>query len=104
MDAGKKDPEWQPAGQAIKKLLDYCAAAAPYEHVFDIPDFKGYHGVQLHDNKQTITAFKGKMEITTGNKTVLKTDLGRQLEQMVLLDAPEQFKPIALNQLTTDFD
>lgn len=104
MFSGQQDPEWKPGEETLKKLLDYCEVAQPYEYPFEMPSRLGYRGVMLYNDKQTITAFNGKMEIKSGQESIVKTDLGRKLEQMILMDAPQPFKPLALNQLTTDFD
>jgi hypothetical protein len=101
---GNSFPVWTPTTDSLKPLLDYVKVAKPWEASFEVPPATGYHGVVLRNGEQTITAFKGRMEIKTGAGTVLKTDLGRKLEQMILLQAPEKYKSIALNQLTTDFD
>jgi hypothetical protein len=101
---GNSYPAWTPANDSLQQLLEYVTVAKPWEAPFEMPPATGYHGVVLRNKEQTITAFKGRMEIKTGSTTVLKTDLGRKLEQMILLQAPEKYKSIAFNQLTTDFD
>ncbi len=102
--SGRPDPEWEADEETAKKVLAYCTAADPYLHEFEIPSILGYNGVMFYNEEQKITAFKGKMEIKKGEETILKTDLGRQLEIMILKDAPEKYRAIAMNQLTTDFD
>jgi len=102
--SGRENPEWVPEPDALKEMIDWIEAADAYEDLFEIPSILGYSGVQLVNNLQTVTAFKGKMEISSADGSILRTDRGRQLEQMILKTAPEPFKKMALNQLLTDFD
>ena len=104
MFSGRENPEWIADESFAKELLTYCENAGPWEQDFEIPVILGYNGIVFFNNKKIITAFKGKMEIQTKGKTEIKTDLGRRLEIMILKNAPEPYKELALQQLTIDFD
>ena len=104
MLSGKEDPEWTADAAFAKEVLDYCKNAGPWEQDWEIPSILGYNGVVFYNTKTTITAFRSQMQIKTDDKVEIKTDLGRGLEIMVLKNAPEEFKGIALQQLTRDFD
>jgi len=102
--SGRPDPEWHPVESMVQKLIDYCNSLPPYDSAFEIPDGLGYRGVEFFSNEIKISAYKGKMEIITTNSRILKTDLGRKFEQMILSDSPPEFRSIAMDQLTLDFD
>ena len=104
ISSGRPDPDWPLDKETAAAILEYCKQAPPYENVFEIPSILGYNGVMFYNAKESYRAFKGRLEYSSGNKTVEKTDRGRKLEIMVLKTAPEEYKALALNQLTTDFD
>ena len=78
--------------------------AGPWEQDWEIPVILGYNGIEFFNDEKKITAFKGQMKIVANGKTDTKTDLGRQLEIMILKNAPAQYKDIAWQQLAIDFD
>ncbi len=89
---------------ALEKMLEHCRSAAPYDQTFDIDEREGYNGVKLFSSDESYTAFMGRLSCRINNKTELRTDLGRRLEKMVLLNAPEQYRKNAMAVLTVDFD
>lgn len=102
--SGRVDPEWHPEESMVQKIIDYCDSMPAYDSEFEIPEVLGYHGVEFFTSDLKVTAYKGKMEIKTVDTITIKNDLGRKLEQMILLDSPPEFRSIAMDQLTIDFD
>lgn len=104
MFSGKENPEWVAAESFAKKVLKYCEEAGPWEQDFEIPTILGYNGIEFYNNEKKISAFKGQMKIKTKESLEIKTDLGRQLEIMILKIAPPEYKELAWHQLNIDFD
>ena len=104
MFSGKENPEWVTDETFAKEILKYCEEAGPWEQNFEIPNILGYNGIVFFNYQKKITAFKSKMEIKTKDKTEVKTDLGRQLEIMILKKAPPPYRELAWQQLNIDFD
>ena len=95
MFSGRPDPVWRPCEDPVRELLDYCneAPPGPAPASATLPPL-GYHGAELFNDEQTITAFENRIEIKTPHSTVVKTDPGRKFEQMVLSTAPGKFKSL----------
>ena len=102
--SGRPNPDWSLDKETADKILEYCKQAPPYENVFEIPSILGYNGVMFYSGNESYRAFKGRLEYSSGNKTEEKTDRGRKLEIMVLKTAPEEYRALAMDQLTRDFD
>ena len=104
MFSGKENPAWEADDLFERQVMEYCESAGPWEQDWEIPVILGYNGVEFFNDEKTIKAFKGQMEITTKDAVKIKTDLGRQLEKMILKHAPSPFKELAWQQLNIDFD
>lgn len=100
-----KDLTWTVNDPAVlQQLLEHCRNASPYEQTFTIDEREGYNGVTLFNNRETYTAFMGKLVHRVDDKTETKTDLGRKLEKLVLSNAPEPYWKKAMFILSIDFD
>ena len=104
MFSGKENPVWEADELFAQQVLDYCKDAGPWEQDWEIPVILGYNGIEFFNDEKKIAAFKGQMKIVANGKTDTKTDLGRQLEIMILKNAPAQYKDLAWQQLAIDFD
>lgn len=93
--SGRPDPQWPVSDEQAEGWLN-SMVQAPQEKV-DVPDASalGYRGVVLYRGNDYYYLFDGHIRYLENEKSVIKADAGRTLENIMLQTAPAEIQKLA---------